>query len=137
MSVDCSPGFSFLLRGHLWVIIVELPGSPNQVVAVSLTSKKHGTDETVVLRAGDHRFIRHDTVVSFADARAFVTDDLINRIELRFFQVEEAFHEDLVKRMRQGLLSSPFTPQDIKRLCATTIGQDGAPVNTESPPATP
>lgn len=135
MPPYCSSGFSFRLRGHLWVVIVELPGQPEKVVAVSLTSKRPDSDTTVVLQSGDHRFIKHDTVVYYADARLFSKSDLISRIELRLFEPDEAFSEEKVKIIQRGLFASPFTPRDIKNLCAVAIGQDQSTTDHECPPS--
>jgi hypothetical protein len=117
MSVDCSCGSSFRLRGHLWVVIGELPGPPEKVIVVSLSSKKAESDTTVVLCEGDHPFIKRETILSYKDARIFDKKDLVDRIERRFFEVNERFPEDKVKIMQQGILASPFTPNEIKSIC--------------------
>jgi len=101
----------------LWVIVAELPGPPVQVVIVSLTTKRADSDTTVVLRSGDHPFIKHDTIISYSDARQISKNDLIDRIERKFFGISEIFAEDKLKIIQRGLLISPHTPKEIKSLC--------------------
>jgi hypothetical protein len=81
MTVGCTPGFAFFLRGHLWIVVAEISGSPEKIIVVSLTTHKPGSDTTVMFKLGDHDFIEHDTVVSYADARVFEKADFINKIE--------------------------------------------------------
>ena len=116
MAFDCREGFSFRLSGHLRVVIAELPGSPTQVLVVYLTTKKENSDTTVVLKSGDHNFIKHDTVVSYADSRIFDKDDLIDRIERKLFKPDKPFDIEKVRIMQRGLLDSPYTPKAIKDL---------------------
>ena len=69
MTFDCSSGSSFFLRGHLWIVVIELPRSPKEVVIVNLTSRKPNSDTTVVLQSDTHRFVKHETVVNYFDAK--------------------------------------------------------------------
>lgn len=117
MSVSCSCGTTFHLRGHLWVVVFELPGLPRRIVAVSLTTKREGSDTTVILGPNDHKFIVRPTVVSFADARIFDKDDLVDRIKKKFFGINDPFEDDMIKQLQNGLISSPFTPGGLKELC--------------------
>ncbi len=118
MIPDCPCGFTFYLRGHLYAVIAELEGPPQQVVVVSLTTKRAGSDETVVLTTGDHPFLKHDTSVNYQDSRIFICSDLIDRVNRRFFTPGEAFPHDIIKVMQQGLMVSPHTPNGVKSLCA-------------------
>lgn len=117
MSIDCSPGFSFHLGGHLCVVVAELPGPPVQVVFVSLTSKKIDSDTTVILQSGDHSFIKKDTVISYSDTRQITKDVLIDRIKQKYFGTNDVFDEDKLKIIQDGLLKSPYTPNGIKNQC--------------------
>ena len=117
MSVSCSCGTTFHLRGHLWVVVFELPGLPKRVVAVSLTTKRKGSDTTVILGPNDHKFIIRETVVSFADARIFDRNNLVDRIKKKFFGINDPFDDDITKRLQEGLILSPFTPRGIKEIC--------------------
>ena len=80
-------GFCFLgepegveQKRHLSIILTE-PNSTGQVVVVTVTSLKdaEGQQPECVLHAGDHPFIRHDSVVGFKQAEARNYKDIIER----------------------------------------------------------
>jgi hypothetical protein len=110
----------------MWVVVAELPGSPEQVVAVSLTTRRDGCDTTVILDPDDHKFIVRETVIDYGNTRIFDRNELVDRINKKFFGTNDPFKDDIVKRLQQGLVSSPFTPNGIKTICAT-IFSTGAP----------
>ena len=114
MAFDCSCGSSFVLGGHLWVVITEPSGSPKQVIIVNLTSRKRDSDTTVVLSPEDHSFVKHDTVISYADARISGSAEIVTRIEQRDFEPRKKFRDDVIRKIQNGLLASPRTPKYIK-----------------------
>jgi len=116
VAFDCSCGSSFVLGGHLWVIVAELFGSPKQVMIVNLTSKKPHSDCTVILSSENHRFIKHDTVISYADAGIVQSEYLIKRIQQGDFKQHDNFNHDVIRIIQQGLIDSPRTPKYIKEI---------------------
>ena len=122
MVSDCPCGFTFYLRGHLHVVIAEIAESPTRVVVINLTTKRTGSDETVILKEDDHPFIKHDTAINYQDTRMFDKAQLIERLNHNFFKIGEIFSEDKVKLMQRGLIESPFTPRDIKAICTPILG---------------
>ena len=115
MTVD--PGFTFFNYGHLWVVVAELPGAREELVVVSLTTKRDGSDTTTLLLPGDHPFIQHETVVYYADVRRFDKTDFVGRVESKFFGIGEPFPPAVLGRIQRGLMASPFTPRSFKKLC--------------------
>lgn len=75
--MDCGATFLIPAPGlgntHLWV--VATPPDPDCIL-VSLTTLRFDRDQTVVLHAGDHPFVRHQTVVLYSDARIVRADAL-------------------------------------------------------------
>lgn len=114
MSSDIVTGFTFYLRGHLHIVIGEISGPPEQILVVSLTTKREGSDPTVILQDGDHPFIAHDTVVNYSDSRIFNKDKLADGIEQKFFGIGKKFPKDKLTLVQNGLMKSPFTPNNIK-----------------------
>ncbi len=113
---------------HLFIVVTPpdfVLNSSNQliesVVVVNFTTKKPGKDDTVVLTPQDHRFIRHETVVSYPDAR-FVK---VSVIQEYMTQGQSTFDDDcaddLLEKIQDGLLASPFTPNKIKKYYKSII----------------
>jgi len=115
VAFDCSCGSTFLLGGHLLIIVCEPFGTPESVITVPLTSKKSNSDMTVTLSPGDHDFIIQDTVIGYGFARIFETEDIKRRILEKDFEPHDKFDDDLIKVIQRGLIESPHTPRDIKR----------------------
>lgn len=90
--------------------------SPEKVIIVFLTSKKPHSDTTVILGPEDHDFIKHPTVISYADARIAHSDDIMKRIAERDYTPRKSFSEAVAKTIHQGLIDSPFTPRYIKSI---------------------
>jgi hypothetical protein len=53
---------------HLWIILTEPHPESHLCVIVSVTTLRNNQDQTVLLRKGEHPFIRHDSVISYRDA---------------------------------------------------------------------
>ena len=115
VAFDCSCGSSFILGGHLWVIITEPFGSPEKVIIVNLTSKKPHSDTTVVLLSNDHRFIKHETVINYADARIVCSDSIKLRVRERDIEPRDSFRDEVIQKIQEGLIDSPRTPRDMKK----------------------
>jgi hypothetical protein len=117
-------GVSFLLpkpgrydKEHLWIVLTDPHGNPAEVVIVSLTTRRYGADPTVVLTLGDHPFIKNETVVYYPDARIVEEGNLVAILTLRRDALKDDCSPELLARIRQGLLDSPFTPNKIKNYC--------------------
>ena len=118
------PGDTFYNFGHLWVIVVVAPGPPETAIVASLTSRRDGSDATTLLRPGDHPFVVHDTVVSYADLRSFEKSDLEMRIDGHLFRTGVPFSRTVLQQIQSGLLKSPFTPRKFKMLFEGLFGED-------------
>lgn len=107
------------IQEHLWIVLSDPEGDPPQVVAVNLTQRGNQPDTTVVLNAGDHKFIKKETIVYYADARfvpAGAIEAYANQPGYRF---KDDCSDDLLNKIREGLKNSKFTPKKIKSYCAT------------------
>jgi hypothetical protein len=52
------------LREHLWVVCT-LPDESGSVIAVNFTTKRLDSDVSCVVKAGEHSFVAHDTVLAY------------------------------------------------------------------------
>ncbi len=118
------PGHTYINCGHLWVVIAILPGTNEMALVANLTSKQDGSDTTLILKNGDHPFLKHDTVMNYIDTRDYGKDDLASRIEKRYFEKREPFSSNILRKIQQGLLDSPNTPKLYKKSCTQIFGKD-------------
>jgi hypothetical protein len=122
MELVCS-GRALLIREppnippHLWFVVTDPRGTPLQVVAVMLRTARSFTDDTTVLEPGDHPFIRHKSVVQYSTARFFN----VGRIDMALGQgrcrLLPDMSAELLRRVREGLLRSPYTVHAIRDYC--------------------
>lgn len=99
---------------HLWVILTEPEPGTGRAVIVNLTTKRPHSDVTVVLQPGDHPFVQHETVVNYSDARMVETRRLEAAILSGLCRRHQSLDARILKRIQDGLLKSPFTPNKIK-----------------------
>jgi hypothetical protein len=111
---------------HLWIIVTEVDQTSGTAVCVNVTSKRDDSETTVVLSVGDHRFIKHESVVRFADAREMKMELVEKLLSGRPTQFVGTLHdpcsETLLAKIRKGLLDSEMTPKEIKRKCKALWG---------------
>ncbi|MFN6558616.1 MAG: hypothetical protein RMY28_002265 [Nostoc sp. ChiSLP01] len=104
-------------KPHLWIATTEPDGTPEQVVIVNLTSRHANSDTTVILNNTDHRFIKHETVVYYADALFAKVAAIQDAIKNGVSSFDDDCSDALLERIQLGLLESPFTPNKIKDYC--------------------
>jgi queuine/archaeosine tRNA-ribosyltransferase len=106
------------LLTHLWVVLTDPQGDPPRVVLVNLTKHKPQSDETVVLNAGDHPFIKQKTVVNYA--RATIQDaaalERAMKADLTMRHKIDCTGE-LLERLREGVFNSRFTRPIVQKFC--------------------
>lgn len=122
MTVICA-GRALLLaehprsRPHLWLVLTDPAGRPPQVVAVMVRTVTSFTDATLVLDVGDHPFIKHKSSVHYSTARLFRVDAIHRAIQRTQCHLQPDMSEQLMERVRQGLLDSPFTIKAVREYC--------------------
>lgn len=111
-----APGF---LRAnyHLWVVLTEPHGEPPEVVMTNLTSFRGDGDPTVILDPDDHPFVRHKTSINYSDSRISKVDEICMGLKKEIVLRHQSFRTNVLKRIKQGLLESQETPQNIKNYC--------------------
>jgi hypothetical protein len=113
------PGQTFLYpladtkKPHLW-IIATAPNEEDLFAVVSLTSLKGAKDQTIVLRAMEHPFLRWDTCVTYALA------DISNCVTLQTFldgglaKMHKDCTPDLLALVLDGFAASPYTKKRVR-----------------------
>lgn len=119
-----APGETFLLPKpghnveHLWIVLTEPDDSnPSRVAIVNVTTRRAGSDTTVVLAPGDHPFIDHESVVFYRDTTLAPAHKLIQAVSIGVATRHADLEADLLRVICEGLLQSPFTEPRIKEYC--------------------
>lgn len=130
MQLRCGDTFLMPKSGraveHLWVILTEIDQATRTAICVNVTTKQSHSETTVVLKAGDHPFIKHDSVINFSDAREMPIDPVEQALSRRTVQFVCQPHDPcsaaLLERIRKGLIASKQTPKGIKQKCKDLWG---------------
>ena len=122
MPFDCRTGASFYApkyriykEPHLWVILTEPSSDPQKTIIVSVTTKRSYSDTTVILGPGDHPFIRHQSVISYSDAKIAFVDKIQLAIVNDDAEEREPFDIEIVNKIRDGILESSLTPKKVQQ----------------------
>lgn len=110
---------------HLYVAITGSEGYPEEtVVIVNFTSEgsRKSYDTTVTLDIGDHRFIKHGTVVNYADAEIATVDYVQRAVKSGLSSFDEDCSDELLETLQQGALDSDFTANEIRRRVKDYLG---------------
>src|SRR4051794_27953595 len=84
--MDCGDTFLMPAPGgrvtpHLWIIVTTPDPVTGLCAIVSVTTLRNSKDQTIILRPGDHPFIRHESTIFYGDGMIVharkLTQDLI------------------------------------------------------------
>ena len=82
-----------------------------------MTTLRNSKDQTVILRLGDHPFIRHESTIFYGDAMIVDVRRLEAEIEVGLALVRERCPAATLKLVQDGVTASPFTRPKILRFC--------------------
>jgi hypothetical protein len=100
---------------HLFVVLTDPhPADDPQVIFVNLTTAREGSDRTVVLFAGDHPRIEHESVVFYREARVVPVRKIEYLLSLKAFAPEAPIRGDLLGEMLAGVQISLWTSPKVK-----------------------
>ena len=98
---------------HLWVVLTD-PDENGEVAMVSLTTRRKGSDDTVILDSHDHPFVIRETAVSYGNAMCAAVQNLTNAVCVGAAFMHRPVSQDLLTRIQDGAQRSPHTPKDVK-----------------------
>lgn len=113
------PGFTFLSETpsssseHLYVIL--FPPIDGRVLFVNVTTQKHNSDSTCVLKVGEHPFLTHDSVINYADAADATLNQVNKAISMNVFKPHAPFSASLLKRVQGGAAASKAFPPKYRK----------------------
>lgn len=106
---------------HLWIILTEPDPRTREAACVNISTLRDSSEKTVILRVGDHKFVRHDSVIFYADARILdlsKVEELLNKPQGLFVcSIHDPCSPDLLKKVQEGLLKSRRVKKEIKEFC--------------------
>jgi len=120
--MDCGDTFLMPAPGgaatpHLWIIVTQPDPQTHECAIVSVTTLRNSKDQTVILRVGDHPFIRHDSTIFYGDA--MIVDarrlEAENAAGLALFR--EKCPPATLNLVQDGVAASPFTRPKVLRFC--------------------
>lgn len=98
---------------HLWVVVTDPPQGENTVIIVSLTTLRNQAEQTVVLRKGEHPFIRWDSCVFYNDSRLVDVRELDRKVRAGQVKLHDPCSATMLKNIQDGLLASELTPRKV------------------------
>ena len=98
---------------HLFILLTDPVGPPQQVLIVSVTSFVRGRalDPACILHAGDHEFITHDSYVLYSRCRIERISTLNDGIRSRQFVPKFPVRQEIFDQIVEGLSASRQTPR--------------------------
>ncbi len=112
-----------LARKHLFILLCDPVTQEQKVLLATISSVKPDReyDDTCILEAGDHRFIKKKSYVVYALCRILTQEQLENGVRQGVFVPRDPIDDALLARILDGLMQSPYTPPMIKDFYTTHV----------------
>lgn len=107
---------------HLFFVVTD-PDPTTKVVTVMLVTERPHTDHTCILDVGDHPFVRHRSSVDYGTARFAPVRKLEEAVRRARASFDADLSDDLLERVRAGLLASGRTPNDVAAHVRAVLGR--------------
>jgi hypothetical protein len=114
---------------HLCIFVTDYANyrdSEIEAVIVNITSWHQRKDQTLILMPGDHDFITRKSVVAYRSA-CLLKEWQVNHVLLSGKEQPPA-SRNLLLKIGNGLLKSPFTPEDVKQFYFQYSRDNNGPV---------
>lgn len=105
---------SFVQTAHLTFILTDPDPETRKLVIVSVMTRRHFSDPTVIINPGDHEFIRHESAVHYDTARFCPIRKLEQAIKNNAGHWQPDMSRALHERVCAGLLTSSRTIHEVK-----------------------
>jgi hypothetical protein len=102
---------------HLWIVVTQPDPQTRLCAIVSVTTLRNSKDQTIILRPGDHPFLRHDSTIFYGDAMIVDARRLDAEIATGLALKRDNCTLATLKLVHDGVLASPFTRMKVVRFC--------------------
>ena len=111
-------------------MIATEPNDAGLFAFVSFTSLKGAKDQTVILRKGDHPFLKWDTCIAYAMAEISHVDKLQGFIDARVAKPHADTSPGILEEIVAGFAASDFTRRRIAQFVkeAQRAKKDASPI---------
>jgi hypothetical protein len=106
--------------GHLWVIISH-PTQDNKVACVNFTTNRTWADDTCVVQSGEHKDIRHESVIAYKRAKLRSQSTIEEQLRNGTFLATDPVSAELLQRIQEGALNSIDTPQNVQSIVRQSL----------------
>ena len=98
---------------HLWIIATN-PNPEGEVAVVSFTSLRGAKDQTVIVRAREHDFVRWDTCVCYQLAEVTTTTAIKSKIDSGLAEMKSDVSAELLEEVLVGFTASDMTKNRVR-----------------------
>jgi hypothetical protein len=105
---------------HLWVVVTP-PDPGGKAVCVNITTAYPYSERTTLIQAGEHPFVKHESVVRYSDAKLLDLNLVQKALDCHQTTYIAKQHQPcsspLLKKVQEGLLKSKSVVHGIKQVC--------------------
>jgi len=110
------PGSTFLIptppffkTQHLYILIAA-EKKTNTGLIVNITSSKDGCDKSCIVMPGEHAFLRHESVINYADSKITSISTIEEALSKGIIKPHDPVSPELLNRIRVSGLKSSAIP---------------------------
>ena len=114
------PGDCFLLdnptnnRKHLYIVISN-QSNQDRILLVNVTTYKTGKDTSCILESGDHPFIKHKSIINYAEPLEPVHDPFEGFVNRNIIQRAKSISKVVLRKVQEGAKVSPALPRKFRK----------------------
>ncbi len=105
----------------MWIIITD-PDADGKAVGVNVTTRQTYSELTVIVNAGEHPFVNHESVINYRDARIIDVKAVEAAIAFKPRNFVCKSHSPcspvFLKKVQDGMLKSKNVEKAIKKRCS-------------------
>jgi hypothetical protein len=110
------PGSTFLIstppffKTLLLYILIAAEKKTNTGLIVNITTSKAGCDKSCVVMPGEHSFLKHESVINYADSKNSSISTIEEALSKGVIKPHDPVRPELLNKIREGGLKSPAIP---------------------------